>query len=45
MPTRSTVLREMGCDVAQGWLFGRPGREDQALALLGLEPAAAPAGR
>ncbi len=38
---QAAVLREMGCDVAQGWLFGRPGTEDQARVLLGLAPASA----
>ena len=30
------VLRGMGCDVAQGWLYGRPGTEDAARSLAGL---------
>ena len=31
---QATVLREMGCDLAQGWLFGRPGTEAVAQALV-----------
>ena len=30
------ALRAMGCDVAQGWLYGRPGTEDAARALAGI---------
>ena len=33
---QAAVLRAMGCDVAQGWLFGRPGPEAAARALLGI---------
>jgi EAL domain-containing protein (putative c-di-GMP-specific phosphodiesterase class I) len=37
-------LRRAGCDLGQGWLFGRPMPADAALAWLG-RPGAAPAGR
>ena len=33
---QATVLRALGCDVAQGWLYGRPGTEDAARALAGI---------
>ena len=33
------TLREMGCDLGQGWLFGRPTAAGGALDVLGPEPA------
>ena len=30
----AAMLRELGCDVGQGWLFGRPGPADLATKLL-----------
>ncbi len=33
-PETAALLRDLGCDVGQGWLFGRPGPAETARALL-----------
>ena len=33
-PETAAMLRDLGCDIGQGWLFGRPGPAEAASALL-----------
>ena len=33
-PETAALLRDLGCDIGQGWLFGRPGPAEAARALL-----------
>lgn len=33
-PETAALLRDLGCDIGQGWLFGRPGSAEAASALL-----------
>jgi diguanylate cyclase len=40
-PAQAAVLREVGCDQAQGWLFGRPAEAEHLDALFSGSPATA----
>jgi EAL domain-containing protein (putative c-di-GMP-specific phosphodiesterase class I) len=39
------MLRQIGCDLGQGYLFGRPGDAASVIELLDREPLAVPADR